>query len=339
MPLRIPQREVREAALRHFEGRLPGARRWISVFDHAGIETRSFCVPLEWFETGHGFGEKNACFIEAATEFSARAVREVLAAHDVDPRRIDHVLFVTSTGLATPTIDARLANLLGFAPSVRRYPLWGLGCAGGSLGLVHAASLLAGRPRDLALLVNVELCSLTFLSRDCSKSNLVAAALFSDGVTAALLGGAECGLDGVEILATHTHLWPDSLDVMGWSFEDEGMQVVFSKRIPELVERHARGHLAATAARAGIALDAIDHFLVHPGGAKVLAAYERALGSSALRLDLPARILRDHGNCSSATVMLVVEEFLRRKGARSGEHALVTALGPGFNAASLVLRG
>lgn len=338
MPFRIPQREVRAAALRHFEGRLPGARRLISVFDHAGIERRSFCVPLEWFETARGFAEKNAHFIEAATELSARAVAELLAAHEVGPRRIDHVLFVTSTGLATPTIDARLANLLGLSPSIRRYPLWGLGCAGGALGLVHAASLLPAHPRDLALLVNVELCSLTFLSRDHSKSNLVATALFSDGVTAALLGGADCALDGVEILASHTHLWPDSLEVMGWSFEDEGMQVVFSERIPELVERHAREHLAAAAARAGLHLEDVDHLLVHPGGAKVLAAYQRALQMAPQRLERSARILREHGNCSSATVMLVLEDFLAERTGGPGEHALLTALGPGFQAGSLLLR-
>ena len=262
----------------------------------------------------------------------------VLDETDLAPEDIDHVVFVTSTGLATPTIDARLIGSMGFRPETMRTPLFGLGCAGGALGLVHAARILQGQPRQRLLLVNVELCGVTFQHRDFSKSNLVATALFGDGATAAVVVGGAVDVPGLEILETGTYLWRDTLDVMGWNFQDHGMQVVFSARIPRLVRDEMAGCLRAFLAQGGRGLGDVEHFLVHPGGTKVLGAYREALALDDRALDRSRRILAENGNCSAVTVMLVLEDFLRERSFAAGEIALVTALGPGFSAASVLLR-
>jgi alkylresorcinol/alkylpyrone synthase len=310
----------------------------LPVFDHAGIERRQLCMPLDWYRVPHDFASKNDQYLESAVALSRAAIDAVLDRCDVSPRDIDHLVFVSSSGLATPTIDARLLGAMGFAADTLRTPVFGLGCAGGALGLVCAAQLLRGQPRQKLLLVNVELCSITFQHQDLSRSNFVATALFGDGVSATLLTGGEVDMPGLEVVATGTWLWPDSLDVMGWNFQNHGMQVVFSQRIPKIVRDEMRGCLSAFLGKHGLGLDDVAHLLIHPGGAKVLRAYQDALGLSAERLSLSREVLRDHGNCSAVTVMTVLERFLREARYDPGELALLTALGPGFSAGHVLVR-
>ena len=307
------------------------------VFETAGIDKRSLSKPLEWFKKNKSFQEKNDAYIELALELSARAIEKLLESNSLAATDIDHLLFVSTTGLATPSIDARLIGRLGFRSNVRRTPIWGLGCAGGALGLDRARDILLGAPQAKLILINVELCSLTFSFHDFSKSNLVATALFSDAVTAALLSGADSELAGAEMIDSDETTWPDSLDVMGWNLRSDGMQVVFSERIPRIVEENMRECVDTFLQSSSAKIEDVAHILLHPGGRKVLEAYCKALEIAPERLEISCDILRKYGNCSSATVMLVLEEFLRRKKYQPGDLALISALGPGFSAGNVLL--
>ncbi len=337
-PFRITQDEVQAFAKQFFGGRLKGLERMLASFSNAEIDSRNLCVPISWFTEPKTLEEKNNTYIKQSVELSSVAITNLLQRFDLQPRDIDFLIFVSSTGLATPSIDARLIGKLGFRPNTKRIPIWGLGCGGGAMGIAHVNDILRGNPKAKALLVNVELCSLTFQFSDFSKSNLIATALFSDGVTAALFAGADSELPGLSILAGGTTLWPDSLDVMGWNLQNDGMQVVLSQSIPTIVKEKMNSCLVEFLAKRQLKLDDIDHFIIHPGGKKVLEAYTEALGKPASAFALSADIIREFGNCSSATVMLALERFLAQQDFNSGELALLTALGPGFSAGNVLLQ-
>jgi alkylresorcinol/alkylpyrone synthase len=318
--------------------------RLLQVFEHAQIEKRHTCMPLEWFATGHSFEEKNALYVEHATRLAEQVARAVLARAALAPRDVDHIVFVSSTGLATPSIDARLANVLGLRADVRRTPIWGLGCAGGAAGLAHARDFALADPGARVLLLALELCSLTFQHHDLSKRNLVACSLFGDGAAAALVTGADAAAAPgahrpLELLASRSTLWPDTLDVMGWTVDGEGLHVVFSRDIPTIVHERVRPSLLAFLDSRGLRLDEVRHLVAHPGGVKVLRAYAEALGLPAESFRHAREVLRDFGNMSSPSCLFVLERFLDAGEIGEGEHAVVAALGPGFAAEYVLLRG
>jgi alkylresorcinol/alkylpyrone synthase len=335
---RVDQALAVDFARTTFGAAFKDLERLLPLFTHAGVATRHFCVPPEWFEREHSFAEKNAVYLEVAPRLCEQAARELFARTGLAPADVDRVLFVNTTGLATPSLDARLINLLGLRREVQRTPLWGLGCAGGAAGLAHAFHHLVGHPRQRVLLFAAELCSLTFLRGDTSKSNLVATALFSDGAAAALLSGDETGDPGFELVDARSVLYPDSLDVMGWHVVEAGLQVVFNRRIPAIVEQHGAAELDALLARSSLARDALAEHLIHPGGQKVLEAYARAYGLPLTAFGYSASVLRDFGNMSSVTVLYVLERYLRAHRPGRAGHALITALGPGFSSESLLMR-
>lgn len=337
-PYRISQAEAQQFAEDFFGSKVKGLARLLGSFMNAEIDSRHLCVPLDWFAEPKTFQQKNDSYIEQSVELSAEAISKLLQRFDLQPTDIDYLFFVSSTGLATPSIDARLIGKLGFRPDTKRLPIWGLGCGGGALGIAHVNDVLRGAPESTAILVNVELCSLTFQFSDYTKSNLIATALFSDGVTATLFSGADSDLPGCSILAGGTTLWPDSLDVMGWNLQNDGMQVVFSQSIPAIVRDKMSDCLSQFLADEGLALDDIAHLLIHPGGRKVLEAYSEALDRPEESFALSREIIREYGNCSSATVMMVIERFLERRRYQDGELALVTALGPGFSSGNVLLQ-
>jgi alkylresorcinol/alkylpyrone synthase len=337
-PYRVSQDEVREFAQRFFTGKLKGLDRMLASFSNAEIDSRHLCVPITWFSEPKTVQQKNDTYIKQSVELSAEAITDLLQRFALLPKDIDFLIFVSSTGLATPSIDARLIGKLGFRSDTKRIPVWGLGCAGGAMGIAHANDILLGNPTAKALLINVELCSLTFQFSDFSKSNLIATALFADGVTATLFGGADSELPGHSIIAGGTTLWPDSLDVMGWNLQNDGMQVVFSQSIPAIVKEKMNSCLVEFLAESKLELSDIAHFLIHPGGRKVLEAYVEALDKPTSAFSLSADVIREHGNCSSATVMMVLERFLADQKFSSGELALLTALGPGFSAGNILLQ-
>lgn len=335
---RIGQSVAAAFARAKFAAALPDVERLMPVFTHAGIDTRYFAVPAEWFLEQHDLAERSSIYASEATRLSQQAATAAMEQAGLAPAAIDYVIYVNTTGLATPSIDARLINRLGLRPDVRRTPIWGLGCAGGVAGLSHAYHYALAHPGARILVVAAELCGLTFLPDDMSTANLVATALFADGVAAAIVSGDEHVGPGLEILGTRSRLYPDSLDVMGWTVLQEGLQVVFAQRIPDIVRETAAAEIGDFLAAHGYSIADVDAFLLHPGGTKVLAAYAQALGLAADRLDLSRGVLRDYGNMSSATALFVIERHLQEHGIAQGGLGLVSALGPGFSAESLLLR-
>jgi alkylresorcinol/alkylpyrone synthase len=342
-PYQIPQAAVRAAAAQHFGPTFPNIERYLPVFENAQIDTRSCAVPLEWFATPHSFQECNDLFIQVAADLGEQACREALAGAQLAPHDIDHLIWVSTTGLAAPSIDALLINRLGLPRHVRRTPIWGLGCAGGIAGLARAAEYTRAFPDQRALLVCVELCSITFQHGDRSRRNLIAASLFADGAAALVLEGDHLAARRApaqpRVVDTMSTIWPDTTDIMGWDIVDSGMRVVFSPRIPGIIAAEMRPTIEELLARHGLDLGDIAHWILHPGGAKVIRAYETALEIDPERLQPTRDVLREHGNMSSCTVFFVFERFLRHRRPAAGEYGVLAVLGPGFSCELALIQG
>ncbi|MBV8535160.1 MAG: type III polyketide synthase [Alphaproteobacteria bacterium] len=342
-PIVLHQADVIARAATLFDGRKSDIERLMPVFANAGIATRYSCVPLDWYERDHGWAERNRLYIENALDLLETAAQACLDRAGLAPGDVDAIVTVSTTGIATPSLDARLMERLAVRRDAVRLPIFGLGCAGGVLGLARAASLAQSMPGARVLCLVVELCALTFRKMDQSKSNIIAAALFGDGVAAALLGApsdAEAVAPAPIIEAGGEHTWPDSLDVMGWHVEDDGLGVLFSRDIPTLVRTQFRPVLDRFLAGQGLSLADIDGFACHPGGVKVIAALEQAFALAPGSLAIAREVLTDYGNMSAVTVLFVLERLLRarRRRERRGR-VLMTALGPGFTAGFLTLSG
>ena len=307
--------------------------RLIPVFENTGIQRRYSCVPIDWYLGDHGWMDRTLLYIENAVNLLETVTRRLLEEANLKTGDIDSIVVVSTTGIATPSLDALLVERMGLRRDIRRLPVFGLGCAGGVTGLARAADLARATPGSKVLFLVVELCALTFRKNDISKSNIVATALFGDGAAGAILSTEG---DGPVIGAAGEHTWPHSLDVMGWDMAEDGLKARFATSIPGLVASDFRPLLNEFLDRNGIAFDDIDAFACHPGGAKVLDALEDALEMPRGRLEDSRSVLRDYGNMSAATVLFVAERMDVRK--RTGR-TLLTALGPGFSAAFLMLMG
>lgn len=320
--------------------------RMLRVFENGEIESRQFCVPMEWFEQPHDLEERNRLYIELATSYGTLAVDACLnnshfLKKPIHPSEIDGIFFISSSGFSTPSIDARILNQLPFSDYVKRIPIWGLGCAGGASGLSRAFEFCLAYPKAKVLVLCVELCSLTFQPNDYTKSNLIGASLFADGVACALVCGDEVEVSSSEprpvFVATDSKTMGNSEDVMGWDMKNDGLHVVFSKSIPSIIEKWLEPFVTEFLAKYQFSVEKIDHFIAHPGGKKVLAAYEKALGFDSSQTDLSREVLKHNGNMSSPTVLYVLEEFMKRKN-NVGDIGLLTALGPGFSGELVLLK-
>ncbi|RMF00647.1 MAG: type III polyketide synthase, partial [Alphaproteobacteria bacterium] len=272
-------------------------------------------------------------YIAVASELFHTAARRALDRAGLRASDIDAVVSVSSTGIATPTLEARIADALGFRPDILRIPLFGLGCAGGVSGLALAQRLADADPNMRVLLVVVELCSLAFRCDRLSKANIVATALFGDGAAAAVISSRDGG-EGTELLPGCQHTWPHTLNMMGWKVDPNGFEVIFDRAIPPFARRHLRPVIEDFLGRLKVEKSAVSRFSFHPGGAKVLQAIESAFGLRDGALDIERQVLREHGNMSAPTALFVLKQMLEE--GRSGL-SLLTALGPGFSAASLPL--
>lgn len=341
-PFDLPQGEVAARAATLFAPTEGGFHRLAPIYCNALIENRHACVPMDWYLEDHGFRERNALFLEHATDLLVEAASKALGEAGLEPSDIDTLVTVCTTGIATPGLDARLMERVAFRRDVQRLPVFGLGCAGGVLGLSRAAAMAQAAPGSRVLLLVVELCTLTFRRQDRSKSNLVATALFGDGAAAAVItcpegGDADGALaDAPRLGPWGEHTWPGSLEVMGWDIADDGLKVVFSRDIPTLVLEDLRPIVDTFLARHDLQLGDIDEFVCHPGGAKVIDALEDCFELQRGDLVHARQTLREHGNMSAATVLFVLRAAMD---ARSGGRRLLTTLGPGFTAAMMVIDG
>lgn len=331
-PHRFTQEEARRAAAETLADNRPELERLLPLFGNAGVAQRWSARPLAWHAAAPTFAVRNAAFLEAADELLLSAGRRALARAGLDAADVDHVVAVSSTGIATPGLEARLAERLRLRADAVRTPIFGLGCGGGVMGLGRAAALARAEPGCRVLLLVVELCTLALRLGDRSPANLVACALFGDGAGAAVIS-----TDGVgpALVATGEHRWPDTLDVMGWRIEDDGLGVLFSVRVPEIVRERMGAATAAFLARHALGIGEIERWISHPGGAKVIQALEQALDLPAYALDDARAVLRDCGNMSAASVLFVLDRALAAPGWRRG---LMTAMGPGFSAAFALLQ-
>jgi alkylresorcinol/alkylpyrone synthase len=337
-PYKLTQSDIKKFVRTHFSNSQLPIDRLLEIFENAQINERYFSVPVDWYREEHSFVEKNEQYILSCDRLGVESANDCLQAVGISPQEIDYIIFVSSTGIATPSIDARLINLLKMRPDIRRTPIWGLGCAGGAAGLSHAYHYLLAHPKHRVLIVAIELCGLTFQQNDFSRSNLVATALFGEGAAAVLMTGDEIDLGGVAVLDTRSTFWPDSLDVMGWNMMNTGMQVVFSQSIPQIVHARARANFEGFLGNHNLTIDDITYLILHPGGAKVIEAYETALALGNGQLDLCRQSLRDFGNMSAVSVLFVLADHLRQFPLKSGKYGLISALGPGFCAENLLVR-
>jgi alkylresorcinol/alkylpyrone synthase len=288
---------------------------------------------MEWYLERRGWPERTQAFLEGAELLFLDVARKALAEADLTAADIDTVVTVCSTGIATPTLEARVAGKLGLRTDVSRVPIFGLGCAGGVSGLSIASRLAQARPGTNVLLVALELCTLAVRHDELTKANVVAASLFGDGAAAVVLRAGDGGATRIE--AAGEKLWPDTLDVMGWSVDPEGFGVVFQRTIPDFVRSNMGAAVAEILSRMEISSDEINRYVCHPGGTKVIIALERALSLHQGTLDHEREVIADYGNMSAPTVLFVLER-LRAQGLP--KRSLLTSLGPGFTASCVALR-
>lgn len=301
-----------------------------------GVEGRHLALPLEAYPPLQSFGARNDAWIRVATELGEQAVRQALERAGLEPKDVDHVFFVTVTGIATPSIEARLANRLGFRSDVKRTPIFGLGCVAGAAGLSRASDVLRAFPSQRAVLLSVELCSLTLQREDVSIANIISSGLFGDGAAAVVLSGEDVSGAGPRVRATRSVFYPDTERIMGWDLVDTGFKVVLSAKVPDLVIAHLRGDVDRFLAEHGLARRDLTHWIAHTGGPKVLQAFETALELPKDALRRSWESLRNVGNLSSASVLHVLGELWDSGEPKPGEKGLLMAMGPGF-CAELVL--
>ncbi|HEY2581568.1 MAG TPA: 3-oxoacyl-[acyl-carrier-protein] synthase III C-terminal domain-containing protein [Mucilaginibacter sp.] len=337
LPYKTKQTDVRQRALETFSVNFPETSRLIFAFDNTEINYRNFAQPLDYYTEANTFEQRNNEYIRLALEYSVQAIEDCIIKANVDKQDITDILFVSTTGLATPSMDALIINKLRLNPHINRIPVWGLGCGGGVSGMAKANTVAKANPDAVVLLVAVELCSLTLLKNDYSKSNFIGSSLFSDGIAACIVKGDNHATKSeVNYVASSSKLYYDSLEVMGWDFQDTGFKVLFSKDIPAFINEHIKGDIENFLTRQGLKLSDIKNFIFHPGGKKVLDAYENSLDVEGDFLKKTREIMNDYGNMSSVTVLYVLEKFMR-EGFEPG-YGLMLAMGPGFSSEMVLLK-
>jgi alkylresorcinol/alkylpyrone synthase len=291
---------------------------------------RHLALPLEEYDNLTTWGKANDAWIRVAQEVGEAAVLDALKRAGLSPSEVDALIFVTVTGVATPSIDARLMNRLGLPPRVKRMPIFGLGCVAGAAGIARAADYVRGYPDHVAVLLSVELCSLTLQPEDLSIPNLIASGLFGDGAAAVVVTGENRPAQGPRVVATRSVFYPDSERVMGWDISETGFKIVLSSDVPVVAREKLRPDVDAFLAEHGLTREDISSWVCHPGGPKVLEAMQESLELPPGALDVTWRSLREVGNLSSTSVLLVLAETLENHRPAPGSYGMLVAMGPGF---------
>jgi len=345
----LPQAELRAVAQSMLPDS-PGKNAIMEVFDNGRIESRALAMPIPWYLEPHGLADRSQVYAEIGLALVEMAARLALGQAELQPQEIDGIVLVSTTGIATPSLDARLCNLMDFRPDIVRVPVWGLGCAGGTGGLNRAADLARGKPDGNFLLVAMELCSLSFDVAKAlaiggsgegagpDKKSLIAASLFADGAAACVVSGDKAKPGLLRHIAGKSHLFPDTERVMGWDVLDHNLDVVLSPKIPQIILQKMAGLVDPFVAKNLGPGKRPDEWILHPGGARVIDAYAEALGLTETQLRWTSEALRDHGNMSSPTVLFALKAAMDAGVPAPGQTALLGSLGPGF-ASELTLLG
>ena len=331
-PFVVEQSEAKARAREAFGGNKALFDRLSGVFDNAGIARRHIVAPQDWYMTGHGWHDRNAVYLEASEQLFIEAATAAIKKAGLRPDEIDGVVTVSTTGIATPSLEARVAARIGLRDDIRRVPVFGLGCAGGVNGLSLASRLALSDPGSIWLFVTVETCSISIRLDSDDPAAVVATALFGDGAAAAVVTSGLHSL--AHITGTAEKMWPDTLRIMGWDVDDPGLSVVFDRAIPPFIEAELADAVDGMCNKLGVRRDEIDRFCCHPGGVKVIDAIETSLKLNQGELNLEREVLRDYGNMSAPTVMFVLERLLERG---LPDKVLMTAFGPGFTCAGMLL--
>ena len=328
----IEQQDAKACAREAFGGKKALFDRLAGVFDNAGIARRHIVAPQEWYMSAHGWHDRNAVYLEAAESLFVEAASDAIEKAGLAPEQIDGVVTVSTTGIATPSLEARVGPRMGLRDDVRRVPMFGLGCAGGVNGLATTSRLAASEPGTNWLFVTVETCSISIRLDSDDPAAVVATALFGDGAAAAVVTGGKHSI--ARIMGGAEKLFPDTLRIMGWDVEDPGLAVVFDRAIPPFIEKNLASTVDEMCAKLGIDRSDIDRLCCHPGGVKVIDAIETALHLNQGELNIEREVLRDFGNMSAPTVMFVLDRLLKQG---LPDRVLMTAFGPGFTCAGLLL--
>jgi alkylresorcinol/alkylpyrone synthase len=303
------------------------------------VAGRYLALPIEAYEQHDTFEKCNDAWIRVALELGEEAARDALARAGLEPSDVDHIFFVTVTGIAVPSLDARLVNRLGLRSDVKRTPIFGLGCVAGAAGIARASDYVRAFPGEVALLVSTELCSLTLQRGDLSVANLIASGLFGDGAAAVVIAGGERSSPvGPRVVATRSVFYRDTERVMGWDMTDSGFKIVLSAGVPEIVYQHVGKDVDSFLAAHGLDRSRIQHFVAHTGGPKVLQAFAEALALPRGALQRSWDSLEKTGNLSSASVLFVMRALLDSGDARAGDLGLLMAMGPGFCSELVLLK-
>ncbi len=332
------QEEIAAALKRHWATRLENPKLLERLLMRVGVKGRHLALPIEAYDDLTTWGKANDAWIEVAEDLAEQALCRALTRAGMSEADIDAIFFVSVTGIASPSIDARLMNRMHLRPDVRRNPIFGLGCVAGAAGIARAADYVRAYPSNVAALISVELCSLTWQRSDLSVANLISAGLFGDGSASVIVVGEERATNGPRILATRSSFYRGTEDVMGWDISEEGFKIVLSPEVPKMVREHLAHDVDAFLAEYDLSRDDIESWIMHTGGPKVLEATAEALDLPEGALDVSWQSLRRVGNLSSTSVLLVLEEFMNRRRPAPGSYSILAAMGPGFCAELVLLR-
>ena len=334
-PYRYPQAVIAEALAKRWEGKLEEPRLLTRLHANCGVDFRNIVFPLEQYPTMIGFGANNDQWIKAAVDLGEVATNRALAAAGITAEDISAIFFASVTGISSPTVDARLINRMPFPVNVKRTPIFGLGCVAGAAGISRAADYVKAFPDQIALLLSVELCSLTWQDDDQSIANLISTGLFADGAAAVVVAGAESKLGKTskpspKILSTRSTFYRDTEHVMGWSIGDLGFKIVLSPEVPKVVEEHLLGDVQGFLADNNLQQSDISSYIFHSGGPKVLEAMQTSLNLPKDALAPSWKSLREVGNLSAASVLMVLEDYLINNPGKPGTYSILAAMGPAF---------
>jgi len=336
-PHHYTQKALGKALLAHWGDQLPDPRKLELLHSNVGVDGRFLALPIEEY-SGLTFREANNAWIRVAEELGMTAVCRALAKAGLPNSELGAFFFVSVTGISSPSLDARLINRMKLSPNIRRVPIFGLGCVAGAAGVARAADYVRAYPDQYAVLLSVELCSLTLQHDDMSIANLISTGLFGDGAAAVIVAGDECELPGPEIVGTRSVFYPDTLDVMGWDISEKGFKVVLSPEVPDVIAKNIGNDADALLAEHGLTREDIGCWILHTGGPKILRATQQALGIDEQALGASWDCLRRMGNLSSASVLMVLEETMSRRRPAPGTWSILGAMGPGFCSELVLLR-